>query len=78
MKKMILSAAAVIVMASCAKDHKCTCTYSNNLPGNTPYTVEHTMVETTKGQAKANCISGTSTSTSGTLTVIDTQDCKLS
>lgn len=74
MKKTILAVSAVLIMTACAKDHKCTCTSTSNITGSTANTQETTLIETTKGQAKANCVSGSTTSG----TVVVTYDCKLS
>lgn len=75
MKKVIMIASVVALTAvSCAKDRTCTCTYSNNLTGSTTTTQTTTLVGTSKGQAKANCISTSVT----TGTVVSTSDCKLS
>ncbi len=74
MKKIILLVAFVaLTTVSCTKDRTCTCTTTNS-GGGTAETETTTLVGTTKGQGKANCI--TVKYTSGTNTV--TRECKLS
>jgi hypothetical protein len=71
MKKILIPAVVVaFAMASCAKDRTCTCT--TTAPGYTD-TEKVTIVESTKGQAKANCVSTSQTESGVTVT----RDCKL-
>ncbi len=64
MKKLVLFG-AVLAMASCSKDRTCTCTYTNSANSNST-TQTFTLVESTKGQAKANCLTTKQTDTNGT------------
>jgi hypothetical protein len=81
MKKIIvLSAVIAATIMSCAKDNTCTCTVTSTPSGGgtaTSSTTTYTLVETTKGQAKANCLSGTQTLTYGAYSSTSTHDCKL-
>jgi hypothetical protein len=80
MKKIIvLSAVVAAAIMSCAKDNTCTCTVTTTPTGGTAtsVTTTYTLVETTKGQAKANCLSGSETLTYGTYVTTSTNDCKL-
>jgi hypothetical protein len=75
MKKVIMIAAVVALTAvSCAKDRTCTCTHSNSANSATSTTTV-IQVESTKGQAKANCLSTKETDKNG---VTWTSSCKLS
>jgi hypothetical protein len=74
-KRTILVAAAVVAMtlASCKKDYTCKCTETNSKNSDSDeYTF--TIKDVSKGQAKANCVSTTSTDNNVTYT----SDCKLS
>ncbi len=74
MKKIILFGAVLALSAiSCAKDHTCTCTYTSSSGNATTSTT--TLVSTTKGQAKANCVSTKQVGSNG---ATSTNDCKLS
>jgi hypothetical protein len=71
MKKILFLATVItFTMASCAKDRTCTCT--TTAPGYSA-TEKVTIVESTKGQAKANCVSTSQTESGVTVT----RDCKL-
>jgi hypothetical protein len=71
MKKILIPAVVVaFAMASCAKDRSCSCTETYD---GTTYTYKRTIVESTKGQAKANCVSYTMVEDGETTTVT----CKL-
>lgn len=75
MKKVMMIASVIALTAvSCAKDRTCTCTQTSSA-GGTPTTNSVTLVESTNGQAKANCVTTTQTYTSG---VTIKNDCKLS
>jgi maltodextrin utilization protein YvdJ len=74
MKNTIIIGAMAFMLFSCAKDRKCTCTTSSDAVGNVAYTSTTTLVEVTKGQAKAQCVSKKWTTTNG---VNYTEDCKL-
>ena len=69
----MIAAVAALTTVSCAKDRTCTCTDSNSA-GGTPTTSTRTLVGTSKGQAKANCVSTKWTNTGG---ITYTSDCKL-
>jgi hypothetical protein len=71
-KTLFLTAVTALFMASCTKDRTCTCTSSSNGTQGDPSTT--TIVDATKGQAKANCVSTKETDGSDTYTT----DCKLS
>jgi hypothetical protein len=74
MKKLLFFVSvASITLISCAKDRSCTCTDSAT-NSTTTNTYKRTIVESTKGQAKANCVS---TSVTYTNNVTYTTDCKL-
>lgn len=79
MKKTILSVGVVLLLAACAKDRTCTCTTTSSYNGGTTVTNSQTwtLIETTKGQAKANCTKNAGTVTTGTNVVTRTEDCKL-
>ena len=80
MKKALLFTAVVIVASfftSCKKDNVCTCTTTYTPTGGaavtgTPYVTTYTKSK--KGDARAACLSSTSTDASGTYK----SDCKLS
>jgi hypothetical protein len=75
MKKVILFAAVIGLSAvSCTKDRVCTCTESSTATGSTSQTYSYTLVGSTKGQAKANCVSTKETGSTG---IVTTTDCKL-
>lgn len=74
MKKVIMIAAvAALTAVSCAKDRTCTCTQTNSA-NSTSTTNTVTLVNNTKGQAKANCITTKQTATNGT---VYTNTCEL-
>lgn len=74
MKKVLFVAiVAVASLASCKKDHTCSCTTSYTGQTGTPTPQETTYTKSTKAQARANCLS--STSTYGT--VVSTTTCTL-
>jgi hypothetical protein len=59
MKKVLLFVAVIAAFsfASCKKDHVCTCTNSvNGVASSTPDVTTYT--KSTKGAARANCLSG--------------------
>jgi len=74
MKKiMMIAVVAALTSVSCAKDRTCTCTDSSSA-GGAATTSTRTLVGTSKGQAKANCVSTKWTNAVG---VTYTSDCKL-
>lgn len=74
MKKVIMIAAvAALSVVSCSKDRTCTCTQTNSANGNST-TNTITLVNNTKGQAKANCITTKQTDTNG---IVYTNTCEL-
>lgn len=75
MKKIMMIAVVIaLTSVSCAKDRTCTCTDTSSAGGPST-TSTTTLVGTSKGQAKANCVSTKWTNTTG---VTYTSDCKLS
>jgi predicted outer membrane protein len=75
MKKVMMIASVIALTAvSCAKDRTCTCTQTNSANA-TSTTTSVIQVESTKGQAKANCLSTKETTTNG---VTWTNTCELS
>ena len=78
MKKITLLAVAALAIrfASCKKDRTCTCTNTKS-SGSTTVTV-YTLTKAKKGPAKDFCTKNSQTSTFGSTTQTDTQDCKLS
>lgn len=75
MKKVILMAAVCFAVASCGKDRTCTCTNTSSYNGISATTTStRTLVDVSKGQAKANCISTAATYTDGSSY---SSDCKL-
>jgi hypothetical protein len=71
MKKVLLLAAVVVAsLASCKKDHTCTCTTTVTYSGTTvvgdPEVTEYPSSK--KSAARAHCLSSTTTSTYGTST----------
>jgi hypothetical protein len=67
MKKILFIASVVVFsLASCKKDHTCTCT--STIGGVTGTPVVTTYTKTTKGEARANCLSSTQTSSTNVLT----------
>ena len=75
MKKVLFIAiVAVASLASCKKDHTCTCTDTSTQPGYTGGTQVFTIVDAKKGDAKKKCI--TSTQTSGGYTYTSTCELK--
>lgn len=74
MKKIMMIAVVIgLTSLSCAKDRTCTCTNTDSAGGPSTTTTT-TLVGTSKGQAKANCVSTKWTGTTGT---VYTSDCKL-
>ncbi len=77
MKKVLLFVAVVTAasFASCKKDRVCTCTYTSTSTGggSTSWTDVTTYTGAKKGDARAACLSATSTDASGTTT----RDCSL-
>ena len=83
MKKILfISMIALVSFASCKKDRTCTCTDSSTEPGYVSTTSITTYTEAKKGDARAACLSGTSTSTStyvgGSTTTTTVATCSLS
>ncbi|MGE0567378.1 MAG: hypothetical protein AB7O73_05470 [Bacteroidia bacterium] len=75
MKKLtFILALSMIIGTSCSKDRTCTCTNSNSLTTTTS-TKTTTLVESTKGQAKANCVS--TEYTDATTNITYKTECKL-
>ena len=72
-----LSVIASIAMASCKKDRVCTCTSSSTAPGSTPMTMEVTIFDVKKSDAKKACVKTTNDYTSNGVTYTRTSDCKL-
>jgi len=79
MKKIILSLIVLgsFALVSCKKDRVCTCTSSSTAPGNTPITLEITLLDAKKSDVKKACVKTTSDYTSNGVTYTDTYDCKL-
>jgi hypothetical protein len=73
-KISIIVALALLIGTSCSKDRTCTCTDSNSLTSITT-TNSITLVESTKGQAKANCVS--TEYTDATTNITYKSECKL-
>jgi hypothetical protein len=75
MKKIIVLPAFILALGlvSCKKDYKCTCTTTGGSSTGTAQVT--TMVGVSKKAAKANCVSSTWTSSSGTAY---TETCTLS
>lgn len=70
----MIVAVVALTAVSCAKDRTCTCTETNSA-NSTTTTTTVTQVGSTKGQAKANCLSTKETDKNG---VTWTNTCKLS
>lgn len=67
MKKVLFMAAVIVAsLASCKKDHTCTCTSSNSFGTGDPEVTVYP--KSTKGAARSKCLSYTTTSTSGVTT----------
>lgn len=77
MKTLILSAFAVLALASCKKDYVCSCTNSSSLAGSVSTTSETTYVKTTKGVAKKSCFKTTQDHNTGGVSYTTTKDCKI-
>lgn len=78
MKKVLLVAAvAGLAMVSCKKDYVCECTTTSTIPGYTTSTSKSTVVEVSKGRAKAGCATTSSESTFGGSTYVTTRECSL-
>ncbi len=78
MKKILLIAAvAGLAMASCKKDYTCECTESSTIPGSTTTTSKNQILDASKRQAKANCVSWSSEMTVGTTVYTMNGDCEL-
>lgn len=78
MKKVLLVAAvAGLAMVSCKKDYVCECTNSSTIPGSTTSTSKRTIVEVSKGRAKAGCATTSSDFTVGGSTYVSTSECSL-
>jgi len=79
MKKIFLNISVIvsIAMVSCKKDRVCTCTSSSTAPGNTPITLEITILDAKKSDAKKACVRTTNDYISNGVTYTRTSDCKL-
>lgn len=78
MKKVLLFVAVVTAasFASCKKDRVCNCTTSTS-PGGTATVSTVTYTEAKKGDARAACLSSTSTEVFVGTTYTTTRDCSL-
>ena len=75
MKKVIfIAVVAVASLASCKKDHTCTCTSTSDAPGSTSSTQVYTVVKAKKSDAKKACITSKTTNSAGYTT---TNTCEL-
>ena len=72
-KSIIAIAFVATLFSACKKDYTCTCTTAGS---STPDIVK--IIGVNKKTATANCVSKTTTSTSGTLTTVDVTTCTLS
>lgn len=79
MKKifLILTVCVGFAVTSCKKDHVCSCTNTSTQPGSTATTIEITIVEARKSDAKKMCVKTTQDNVVGGVTYTDTNDCKL-
>lgn len=79
MKKLTILSVAFLALslASCKKDHTCTCTTSSTAPGSTSSTSEYTIVKAKKGDAKKKCVKTTNDNVTFAGTYTTTRDCKL-
>ncbi|MFL5763975.1 MAG: hypothetical protein ACJ77K_08550 [Bacteroidia bacterium] len=80
MKKVLLFVAVVAAasFASCKKDHTCTCTDTTTGGGassSSSSTITYTKAR--KGDARAACLSSTSSETVGSTTYTTTRDCSI-
>lgn len=77
MKKILLIAAvAGLAMASCKKDYTCECTQTT-VPASTTTTSKKQILDASKRQAKANCVSWSSDMTFGSTVFTTNMDCEL-
>lgn len=72
MKKTLFILGLILFLTSCKKDYVCECTET---PGNTKW--EYTIKGTSKGRAKANCVSSSYEDVVGSSTITVNSDCKL-
>ncbi len=78
MKKVLLVAAvAGLAMVSCKKDYVCECSNTSTMAGAPTTTTKHTVVEVSKGRAKAGCASTSSEYTFGGTTYVNTSTCEI-
>jgi hypothetical protein len=76
MKKVLfIAVVAVASLASCKKDRTCTCTSTTAGVAGTPQVTVYNDVK--KGEAKANCVNYTTTSTVGSTSYTTVTTCEL-
>ncbi|MES2285589.1 MAG: hypothetical protein V4547_07865 [Bacteroidota bacterium] len=79
MKKVLLFVAVVSAFsfASCKKDRTCTCVTTSTVPGSTASTDVRTYTEAKKADARAACLSTSSTFEFGGASYVYTSTCEL-